>query len=83
MGCGAYGCPPTLVAQIMRDILLEPEFSGWFKRVAFACYSKSPYERKPTNFVTFTEAFQDVTLNQPSGTQGGAVAASGTADIAE
>ncbi|KAF6761789.1 hypothetical protein DFP72DRAFT_958772 [Ephemerocybe angulata] len=64
MGCGAYGCPPQLVAEMMRDILLEPEFNGWFRRVAFACYSKSPYERKPTNFQVFSEAFKDVKINE-------------------
>lgn len=65
MGCGAYDCPPRLVAEMMRDTLLEPEFAGWFRRVVFACYSKSPYERKPTNFTTFSEVFKDVTINEP------------------
>ncbi|KAH6916403.1 hypothetical protein BKA70DRAFT_1419318 [Coprinopsis sp. MPI-PUGE-AT-0042] len=30
MGCGAYACPPKLVAEEMKSILLEKEFSGWF-----------------------------------------------------
>ncbi|TEB25796.1 hypothetical protein FA13DRAFT_1668450 [Coprinellus micaceus] len=64
MGCGAYDCPPRLVAEMMRDTLLEPEFAGWFRRVVFACYSKSPYERRPTNFTTFSEVFKDVTINE-------------------
>ncbi|KAJ6617518.1 hypothetical protein B0H10DRAFT_2164385 [Mycena sp. CBHHK59/15] len=39
MGCGAYACPPQLVATEMRDILLEPEFRGSFRKVVFAIYS--------------------------------------------
>ncbi|KAJ2917124.1 hypothetical protein MD484_g3315, partial [Candolleomyces efflorescens] len=63
MGCGVYGCPSRLVAELMRDILLEPEFNGWFRRVVFAVYSKSPYELKPTNFEIFSEVFTDVAVN--------------------
>ncbi|RXW24390.1 hypothetical protein EST38_g1494 [Candolleomyces aberdarensis] len=63
MGCGVYGCPSRLVAELMRDILLEPEFDRWFRRVVFAVYSKSPYEPKPTNFEIFTEVFANVTVN--------------------
>ncbi|KAG5637143.1 hypothetical protein H0H81_005627 [Sphagnurus paluster] len=40
MGCGAYGCPPTLVAKEMKAALLEAEFHGWFREVVFAVYSK-------------------------------------------
>ncbi|KAJ3509782.1 hypothetical protein NMY22_g16177 [Coprinellus aureogranulatus] len=65
MGCGAYGCPPRLVAELMRDTLLDPEFHGWFRRVVFACYSKSTYERKPTNFEVFSDVFKDVVINEP------------------
>lgn len=63
MGCGVYRCPPRLVAELMRGILLEPEFDGWFRRVVFAVYSKSPYEVKPTNFEIFSEEFSDITVN--------------------
>ena len=63
MGCGVYGCPSRLVAELMRNILLEPEFNGWFRRVVFAVYSKSPYELKPTNFEIFSEVFTDVAVN--------------------
>jgi len=36
LGCGVYKCPPCLVAEEMKSILLEPEFKGWFKKVVFA-----------------------------------------------
>ncbi|KAJ7449229.1 hypothetical protein FB451DRAFT_1053407 [Mycena latifolia] len=58
MGCGAYECPPRLVAREMRDILLEPEFRGWFKKVVFAIYSRP--ENGPGNFEIFDEAFKGV-----------------------
>ncbi|KAF7298773.1 hypothetical protein MIND_00824900 [Mycena indigotica] len=58
MGCGAYGCPPRVVATQMRDILLEPEFAGRFKRVVFAVYSRPG--SGPGNFEVFTETFNGV-----------------------
>lgn len=36
MGCGAYGCPPKIVAKEMIDVLGEDEFAGWFERVWWA-----------------------------------------------
>ncbi|KAJ7653204.1 hypothetical protein DFH06DRAFT_1047960 [Mycena polygramma] len=58
MGCGAYACPPRLVATQMRDILLEPEFRGWFKKVVFAIYSRP--SNGPGNFVIFDDVFKGV-----------------------
>ncbi|KAJ7717969.1 hypothetical protein B0H16DRAFT_1666717 [Mycena metata] len=58
MGCGAYGCPPRVVATEMRDILVEAEFRGWFKKVAFAIYSRPG--NGPGNFQIFEEIFKDV-----------------------
>jgi hypothetical protein len=58
MGCGAYGCPPRLVATQMRDILLEPEFRGWFKKVVFAIYSRP--SNGPGNFEIFEDVFKGV-----------------------
>ena len=58
MGCGAYACPPHLVAEEMKNILLEPEFRGWFRKVVFAVYSKN-YDPN-SNFEVFTEAFKGV-----------------------
>ncbi|KAF1346561.1 hypothetical protein BDV97DRAFT_371147 [Delphinella strobiligena] len=40
MGCGAYRCPPALVAREMRTILESNEFSGWFENVTFAIYGR-------------------------------------------
>ncbi|KAF7324829.1 ATP-binding cassette transporter [Mycena kentingensis (nom. inval.)] len=45
MGCGAYGRPNRVVATQMRDILLESEFRGRFKRVLFAVYSRPGSEQ--------------------------------------
>ncbi|KAJ7083604.1 hypothetical protein B0H15DRAFT_784662 [Mycena belliarum] len=58
MGCGAYCCPPRLVATEMRDILLEPEFRGWFKKVVFAIYSRPG--NGPGNFEIFEDVFKGV-----------------------
>ncbi|KAF7336239.1 hypothetical protein MVEN_02171800 [Mycena venus] len=58
MGCGAYACPPRLVATQMRDILLEPEFRGRFKNVVFAIYSRP--SNGPDNFEIFEDVFKGV-----------------------
>ncbi len=60
MGCGAYLCPPRLVATEMRNILLEDEFRGWFRRVVFAVYSKKG--NGPGNFEVFQEVFKGVVI---------------------
>lgn len=39
MGCGAYRCPPEVVAREMRTILEDGEFAGWFENVVFAVYA--------------------------------------------
>ncbi len=57
MGCGAYNCPPVLVANEMKSILLEHEFKGWFKKVTFAVYSKGR-----GNYDIFKEVFLDVVV---------------------
>ncbi|EAU90008.2 hypothetical protein CC1G_05924 [Coprinopsis cinerea okayama7 len=62
MGCGAYRCPPKLVATQMKEILLEPEFNGWFKWVIFAIYSRP--DNGPTNFDIFSEIFKDTTIGK-------------------
>ncbi|KAJ6621475.1 hypothetical protein B0H10DRAFT_2215121 [Mycena sp. CBHHK59/15] len=54
MGCGAYLCPPRLVASEMKSILLEDEFKGWFRRIVFAIYSSKH------NGVGNLEIFQEV-----------------------
>ena len=35
-GCGAYGNPPALVAELFQEILEEPEFKGAFDEICFA-----------------------------------------------
>ena len=42
LGCGAYRCPPGLVAREMKGVVQEEEFRGWFERVVFAVYGKGP-----------------------------------------
>lgn len=39
LGCGAYRCPPEVVAKEMRTILEDEEFAGWFEHVVFAVYA--------------------------------------------
>jgi hypothetical protein len=65
MGCGAYACPPRLVAEHMRSILLEPEFKGHFARVVFAVYSKAggSSDSPPSNFDIFSEVFSNTAIN--------------------
>ncbi|TFK51970.1 hypothetical protein OE88DRAFT_1628860 [Heliocybe sulcata] len=60
MGCGAYACPPRQVANMMKSILLEPEFKGWFRRVIFAVYS-SP-RNGSGNYGIFREILEGVEL---------------------
>ncbi|KAI4729949.1 hypothetical protein E4T49_02303 [Aureobasidium sp. EXF-10728] len=55
LGCGAYGCPPGLVAREMKEVLEEDEFRGWFEKVVFAVYAKGPVGKR--NFELFREVF--------------------------
>ncbi|RXW24393.1 hypothetical protein EST38_g1493 [Candolleomyces aberdarensis] len=67
MGCGAYACPPRLVADQMKSILLEPEFQGWFQKIIFAVYDKDGLGSAayPTNFAIFSDVFRDVKTSGP------------------
>ncbi|RDB15942.1 hypothetical protein Hypma_003604 [Hypsizygus marmoreus] len=58
MGCGVYFCPPRLVAEEMKAVLLEDEFKGWFRQVVFAVYSK--LGNGAGNFAIFDKAFSGV-----------------------
>ncbi|KAJ6568405.1 hypothetical protein DFH09DRAFT_1155308 [Mycena vulgaris] len=60
MGCGAYLCPPKLVAEQMKSILLEDEFRGRFQRIIFAIYSSKP---GPSNFELFHRIFDGVKVD--------------------
>ncbi|KEQ69497.1 hypothetical protein M436DRAFT_56092 [Aureobasidium namibiae CBS 147.97] len=55
LGCGAYRCPPELVAREMKGVLEEEEFRGWFDRVVFAVYGKEPVGER--NLGVFREVF--------------------------
>jgi uncharacterized protein (TIGR02452 family) len=55
LGCGAYRCPPALVAREMKGVLAEEEFRGWFGRVVFAVYGKGPVGER--NFRVFQKVF--------------------------
>ncbi|KAK7037396.1 hypothetical protein VNI00_011146 [Paramarasmius palmivorus] len=56
MGCGAYACPPKVVAEEMKSILFDPEFKGWFRNVTFAIYSNP--SNGPGNFEVFEKVFK-------------------------
>ncbi|KAJ7709026.1 hypothetical protein B0H17DRAFT_1156007 [Mycena rosella] len=56
MGCGAYFCPPKLVASEMKSILAEEEFRGRFRRIIFAIYSSNP--TGAGNLEIFRQVFQ-------------------------
>lgn len=58
MGCGAYECPPRQVAEEMKAIILEDEFKGRFKEVAFAVYS-TPRNR---NYEIFKEVLDGIEI---------------------
>ena len=55
MGCGAYRCPPGLVAKEMKKALGNEEFEGWFESVAFAVYAAGSQEKK--NLEAFRQTF--------------------------
>ena len=63
LGCGAFKCPPLVVAREMKAILEEREFDGWFKEVCFAIFGQEPRQgqRLDTgyeNFIMFREVFE-------------------------
>ncbi|KAK3203265.1 hypothetical protein GRF29_112g751347 [Pseudopithomyces chartarum] len=39
MGCGAYRCPPGVVAEEMKRAIEMEEFTGWFENLNFAVYA--------------------------------------------
>ncbi|TCD70396.1 hypothetical protein EIP91_003477 [Steccherinum ochraceum] len=58
MGCGAYECPPTQVAEEMKAILLEEEFKGWFREVTFAVYAT----QRNSNYDIFKDILDGVEI---------------------
>jgi len=61
MGCGAYRCPPVFVARKMKNVILEKEFHGRFKRIVFAVYSREG--NGPSNFKVFKEEYEGFVIN--------------------
>ncbi|KAH8827875.1 hypothetical protein DL96DRAFT_1527695 [Flagelloscypha sp. PMI_526] len=59
-GAGAYGNPPQLVAENMRDILLENEFAGYFDQVVFAI--KSRKTNSEGSFSVFQTVFKGIKI---------------------
>ncbi|KAI5239699.1 hypothetical protein E4T43_06641 [Aureobasidium subglaciale] len=57
MGCGAYRCPPRLVAREMKEVLGEEEFKGWFGKVVFAVYGRGPVGKR--NLEVFKDVFDN------------------------
>lgn len=56
LGCGAFGNPPTEVANLWKWVLQEKEFSGWWEDVVFAVYvPPSGDHRAMANFSVFRE----------------------------
>ncbi|KAI3598454.1 hypothetical protein WG66_000719 [Moniliophthora roreri] len=58
MGCGFYECPPEQVAREMKDVLLESEFRGWFKKIVFAVLNTA--NNGPRDFEVFKDTFSGV-----------------------
>jgi uncharacterized protein (TIGR02452 family) len=56
MGCGAYGCPPRVVAKEMKSALEKEEFRGWIEHVVFAVYAAGPAGKR--NLAVFREVFE-------------------------
>lgn len=52
MGCGVWACPPREVAQLMKAVLQEQEFAGWFEEVRFGIYDEGVCE-------AFKDVFED------------------------
>lgn len=56
MGCGAYGCPPQVVAEEMKKGIEMDEFKGWFEEVPFAVFAAGPSGVR--NYNVFRKVFQ-------------------------
>ncbi|KAJ4349978.1 uncharacterized protein N0V89_008599 [Didymosphaeria variabile] len=56
MGCGAYNCPPQVVAQEMKNAIEMDEFKGWFEEVPFAVFAAGPSGMR--NYDVFKKVFQ-------------------------
>ncbi|OQE24583.1 hypothetical protein PENSTE_c007G09367 [Penicillium steckii] len=52
IGCGVFGHPPKVVAQLWAEVLSENEFEGWFETIVFAVWDPKPPHK---NFLAFSE----------------------------
>lgn len=57
-GCGAYQNPPVHIAQLFKEILVEPEYRNAFKKVVFAI--KQDHNSVSVSNKTLVEVFSEV-----------------------
>lgn len=66
MGCGAYGCPPPVVAREMKRALASEEFNGWFDCTIFAIFAAGPIgQRNLEVFRTIFAREKGVSTSRP------------------
>lgn len=61
LGCGAFRNPPRHTAEMFREVMEEPEFSGAFKHICFAI-KEDHNSRGKGNYAPFAEVFQNFNL---------------------
>jgi len=59
LGCGAYRCPPKAVAKLMKEVLFESEFTGWFGKIVFAVYDPPSHRVGDGNYENFRQVFSE------------------------
>ena len=57
IGCGAFETPPTVIAEIFRDVLKKPNLDGRFRSVHFGILCMSP--RDQANIAVFKNVFNE------------------------
>lgn len=65
LGCGAFHNPPEAVAELFRQVLLDPEFSGAFEKIVFAVIDRKGLvygKRQTDNFAVFSKALHNLHL---------------------
>ncbi|KIK66651.1 hypothetical protein GYMLUDRAFT_192613 [Collybiopsis luxurians FD-317 M1] len=60
MGCGGHFCPPASVARLMKSVLMEKEFEGWFAKIVFAILDSD--RRGHRNFEIFKNVLAGVEM---------------------
>jgi uncharacterized protein (TIGR02452 family) len=58
LGCGAFKNPPNAVANTFKDVLSEPEFTGWFEGIWFSVIERSGTD----NFKIFKKALDGMQI---------------------